>query len=201
MFGRRSASETTEPATEPARTTSGATEMSSGKGRATPKRKEAEALRKKRLTAPRTKKEAHALNREKVKEHRQKQRQALAGAGEDKFLPERDRGPAKRFVRDYVDSHRTLGEFLIPVFLVMFVLALFLSPYTQFIGSFAWLVVLSALIIDSIRILRGMRKALAERFGSVDTQGLTMYTLMRSAQMRRLRLPKPAIKPGDPIRP
>ncbi len=200
MFGRRTAPEaaqTTQTGTAPP--PSGATDMTLGKGRATPKRKEAEALRKKRLTPPRSKKEAHALNRERVKENRQKQRAALAGGGDDKYLPARDRGPVKRFVRDYVDSHRTIGEFLIPIFLVMFVLALFLSPYTQFIGSFAWLVVLVALAVDSVRILRGMRKALAERFGTVDTHGLTMYTLMRSAQLRRLRLPKATVRPGERI--
>lgn len=199
MFGRRTASQTAEPTAAPAPTTSGATDMTLGKGRATPKRKEAEALRKKRLTPPRTKKEANAVNRVKVKEHRQKQRDALAGGGDDRYLPARDRGPVKKFIRDYVDSHRTLGEYLIPVFLVMFVLALFLAKYTQIIGSFAWLVVLAALAIDSVRIIRGMRKALAARFDSVETKGLTMYTLMRSAQMRRLRLPKPTVSPGDPI--
>lgn len=198
MFGRRTASDAadTQPSTD-ARTGSGATDMALGKGRATPKRKEAEALRKKRLSAPRTKKEANALSRERVKEQRAKQREALAGGGDDKYLPARDRGPVKKFVRDYVDSRRTLGEFLIPLFLVMFMLALVLAPYTQLIGSFAWLVVLVALALDSVRIMRGVRRALAERFGDADTQGITMYTLMRAWQMRRLRLPKPTVRPGD----
>ena len=199
MFGRRSATDETTASSSTSSPPSGATETTLGKGRATPKRKDAEALRKKRLTPPRSKKEANALNREKVKEHRVKQRAALAGGGDDKYLPARDRGPVKKFARDYVDSRRTLGEFLIPLFFLMFVLLLVLSPYTQFIGSFAWLVVLAALVLDSIRIMRGMRKALAERLGSVDTQGLTMYTLMRAAQMRRLRLPKPAVSRGDAI--
>ncbi len=200
MFGRRSASEAAE---QDAPTSvgggSGATDMTLGKGRATPKRKEAEAQRKKRLTPPRNKKEASALNRQRVKEQRVKQREALSGSGDDKYLPARDRGPVKKFARDYVDSHRTLGEFLIPVFVTMFLLALLLSPYTQFIGSFAWLVVLAALALDSVRIMRGMRKALAAKFGAVETKGITMYTLMRAWQMRRLRLPKPAVRPGAEV--
>jgi len=173
--------------------------MTLGKGRATPKRSEAEAQRKKRLAPPRNKKEANALNRERVKEQRVKQREALAGGGDDKYLPARDRGPVKKFIRDYVDSHRTLGEFLIPLFMVMFLLAIVLAPYTQFIGSFSWLVVLGALALDSVRILRGLRTAMAGRFSAAETKGITMYTLMRSWQMRRLRLPKPAVRPGAQI--
>lgn len=197
MFGRRSPSDAPSAATTTEEVTpSGATEMTLGKGRATPKRKEAQALRKKQLTPPRNKREAKALNRARVKEQRSKQREALAGGGDDKYLPERDRGPVKKFLRDYVDSHRTIGEFLIPVFFGMFLVALVLSPYTTVLGSFAWLVVLGALAVDSVRIVRGMRKALAAHFGAVETKGLTMYTLMRAWQMRRLRLPKPTVGPG-----
>jgi hypothetical protein len=170
-----------------------------GKGRATPKRKEAEAARKKRMTPPRNRKEASALHRERVKQQRSKQREALAGAGDDRFLPARDQGTVKKFIRNYVDSRRTIGEFLIPVFVLMFLVSILLSSITPYIGTFAWLAVLVLLAVDSVRILRGLKKAIIDRFGAEETHGITMYALMRSWQMRRLRLPKATVRPGDQI--
>jgi Protein of unknown function (DUF3043) len=196
VFGRRSATDAAEAKAEAERAE---LEAAQGKGRATPKRKEAEAARKKRLTPPRTRKEANALHKQRVREQRGKQREAMAGGGDDRYLPARDQGPVKKLIRDYVDSHRTIGEFLIPVFLIMFVLAVVLSPFTQYIGTFAWLTVLVVLGLDSVRILRGVKKVVSDRFGAAETRGITMYALMRSWQMRRLRLPKATVRPGDQV--
>jgi Protein of unknown function (DUF3043) len=192
VFGRRTPTDPSVDAQEEL-------DAAQGKGRATPKRKEAEAARKKRMTPPRNKKEASALHRERVKEQRGKQRQAMAGAGDDRYLPTRDQGPVKKLVRNYVDSHRTIGEFLIPGFLLIFLLSILLSGLTQYVGTFAWLTVLLLLAVDSVRVLRGVKKVITERFGAGETRGITMYTLMRSWQMRRLRLPKTTVRPGDQI--
>jgi DUF3043 family protein len=192
VFGRRTP---TEPIIdEPAEL-----ETAQGKGRATPKRKEAEAARKKRMSPPKNRKEASVMRRERVKEQRVKQRQAMAGAGDDRYLPARDQGPVKKLVRDYIDSHRTIGEFLIPIFLAMFVLAIALSGVTPNLGTFAWLTVILLLTVDSVRVVRGVKKAVTERFGAPQAQGITMYALMRSLQMRRLRLPKATVRPGATI--
>ncbi len=172
-------------------------DVAQGKGRATPKRKEAEAARKKRMTPPRNKKEASALHRERVKEQRGKQREAMAGGGDDRYLPTRDQGPVKKLIRNYIDSRRTIGEFLIPVFLLMFLVSILLSSITQYVGTFAWLAVLVLLGLDSRPRHRGVKKVVAERFGADETRGITMYALMRSWQMRRLRLPKATVRPGD----
>jgi len=174
-------------------------ETSQGKGHATPKRKEAEAARKKRMTPPKSRKEASALRRERVKEQRGKQREALAGGGDDRYLPARDQGPVKRLIRNYIDSRRTIGEFLIPAFLVLFMLSILLSSVTQYVGTFAWLAILGVLAVDSVRVLKGVRQVVTERFGREATSGITMYALMRSWQMRRLRLPKATVRPGDPF--
>lgn len=192
MFGRRTP-------TEPALQEQAELESAQGKGRATPKRKEAEAARKKRMTPPRTRKESSAMHRERTKEQRSKTRAAMSGVGDDRFLPVRDQGPVKKFIRDYIDSHRTVGEFLIPVFLVMFMLAILLSPFLQYIGTFAWLAVLILLAVDSVRVVRMVKRGITERFGADETQGITMYALMRSWQMRRLRLPKATVRPGDQV--
>ena len=41
--------------------------------------------------------------------------EARAGlmAGDDRYLPARDQGPAKAFVRDYIDRKRRLSEYFI----------------------------------------------------------------------------------------
>ncbi len=195
MFGRRSASDPTESDTEAERAE---LEAAQGKGRATPKRKEAEAARKKRLAPPRNRKEANALHKQRSREQRLKQRQAMAG-GDEKYLPARDQGQVKRFVRDYVDSRRTIGEFLIPAFLLVFLFAIVLGNAVPSLGTFAWIAILVLLAVDSVRVLHGVRKGVTERFGASETNGITMYTLMRSWQMRRLRLPKATVKPGAKI--
>jgi len=192
VFGRR-------PPPGPSVEEQEALDVAQGKGRATPKRKEAEAARKKRMTPPRNRKEASALHKERVKEQRGKQRQALAGVGDDRFLPARDQGPVKKLIRDYVDSHRTIGEFLIPVFLLLFVVAAVAAQYTAALGTYAWLAVIALLAVDSVRIVRGVKRVVSERFGPDETRGITMYALMRSWQMRRLRLPKATVRPGAEI--
>lgn len=192
VFGRRTP-------TQPEVDEQAELEAAQGKGHATPKRKEAEAARKQRMTPPKNRKEANALHRERVREQRVKQRAALAGGGDERFLPSRDQGPVKKLIRDYIDSRRTIGEFLIPIFLGMFLLSIVLSSITQYVGTFAWLTVILLLAVDSVRILRGVKQAVIERFGANEARGITMYALMRSWQMRRLRLPKPVVRPGASV--
>ena len=42
--------------------------------------------------------------------------------GDERYLPARDTGPVKRFIRDFVDSRFQFIELLIPVLLVTLVL-------------------------------------------------------------------------------
>jgi Protein of unknown function (DUF3043) len=133
-----------------------------------------------------------------VRASRGKVREAME-TGDDRYLPARDKGPVKRYIRDYVDSHRTIGQFLLPIFFVIFVLAYVGTTWSPVLGNFAWLVVMVLLALDSVRIVRGLKAGVRSRFGADATKGVTMYALMRSWQMRRLRLPKPLVKPGDSI--
>ncbi len=52
---------------------------------------------------------ARKTNREQVALQRERARVGMA-RGEEKFLPVRDRGPQKKFVRDYVDARFGIGE-------------------------------------------------------------------------------------------
>jgi hypothetical protein len=192
VFGRRSTP------SEPVGATAADAEKLSGKGRATPTRKEAEAQRKQRMTPPKTRKEQAARQRELTRDNRTKMRTALQ-TGEDAYLPLRDQGPVKRYVRDYVDSRRTMGEILLPIFFVVFALVVLGGQQFANLGTYAWLVIIVLMVVDSVRISRGSKAAIAAKFGPDSTKGTGMYAVMRAWQMRRLRLPKPQVKSGDTI--
>ena len=72
---------------------------------------------------PTNKKEAAAQRRAQARESRQLQRQALL-SGDERHLPARDAGPAKRLARDVVDSRFTLGQVFFGMILVVLVASL-----------------------------------------------------------------------------
>ncbi len=168
-----------------------------GKGHATPTRKEAEAARKQRLTPPKGRKELAARQREQTKASRAQVRTAME-TGDDRYLPARDRGPVKRFVRDYVDSRHTVGQYLLPVFFVVFVLGSLNRELAAF-STLAWLAVIALMIADAVRLSRGAKAGIRQRFPDAELKGVTMYAVMRGWQMRRLRLPKTQVTYGARI--
>lgn len=192
MFGRRTTSDQVEHEIEEA------AEKAEGKGHPTPKRRDAEAARKKRNSPPRNKKEANKAHKQRMREQRVKQRQAME-SGDERYLPARDRGEVKRFIRDWVDVRRTIGEYLLPVFFIIIVLVYIRTPWTPTLSTLMWVVILAAMLLDSVRVVRGVKRDITAKFGADKTQGITMYALMRSWQMRRLRLPKPQVKRGQTL--
>ena len=166
----------------------------SGKGRATPTRAEREAARKRPLV-PDTK-EAKARARAELAAQREKARLGMA-AGDDKYLPVRDKGPQRRWVRDFVDSGWHLGEAVMPA-MVIVIIATFIPvvgiQYWSFIVLWIFILfVIGDMIITSIRVKRGARA----KWGDKTEKGLGWYAAMRSIQMRFLRLPKPQVKRGQ----
>ena len=157
----------------------------------TPTRKEAEAARKKALKPPMTRKEQVQRDREARRRIRQRQQEALR-TGDDKFLPLRDRGPIKRFARDYVDRRRLIAEYLLPILLFTFIVTMF--PQFATVGMIAWMTATLIAIIEETLLIRGLKKELARRFPGQSTKGITLYTIMRTTQLRRFRLPHPQVK-------
>ena len=170
------------------------------KGRPTPKRKEAEAQRAQRMKPPKDRREAYKMQRERQKEDRSKVRNALI-SGDDRYLPSRDRGPLRRFVRDWVDARRTIGEFFIIIGLVVVLANLVPSTAVKSYATTAWLALLVLLIGEGIMLSRRLRRELDTRFPPEKgphegRRGAIFYGIMRSFQLRRLRLPKPQVRPG-----
>ena len=167
-------------------------ENPASKGHATPSRKEAEAARKKALKPPINRKEQLKRDREARQRIRSRQQEALR-TGEERFLPLRDRGPVKRLARDYVDRRRMVSEYLLPILLLTFVLTMFPPPLAT-IGMYGWLGATMVTVIEQIVVIRGTKKEIGKRFPGESTGGATIYTILRTTQLRRFRLPSAQIK-------
>lgn len=201
MFRRRT-SEDENAAALAARTppTDGTT---TGKGRPTPKRSEAEANRAARMRPPKDRKEALKIQREKAKVERLKSRSALVG-GDERYLPKRDRGAVRRFVRDFIDARRTVGEYFLFLGLAIVVLSFLENPTIVGWATSAWLAILVVLLGEAIWIGSRLKRELATRFPEArgpheGRKGAVFYGIMRSLQLRRLRLPKPQVVPGTKV--
>ncbi|AJE40356.1 membrane protein [Streptomyces nodosus] len=167
------------------------------KGRPTPKRSEAQAQRRSVANTPTTRKEAAKRQRDERRVLMEKQRQALAGNGDERYLPVRDRGPVRKFARDFVDTRFNVAEFFLPMAVIILVLTVVQESRAQNLALLLWMIVILLIVIDSILSSVRLRKRLNERFPDQNKRGAIPYALMRSLQMRRLRLPKPQLKRGE----
>lgn len=174
----------------------------SGKGRPTPKRKEAESARKQGISVPKDPKAARRAARERDREARAKSRAGLM-AGDPAYFPRRDAGPVKAQVRDYIDRRRTVGEFFVPFAFVVLLLGLVNNPTVQTTVVYVWTSVLLLVVLDTILVGillgRSLRKEFPEKS---DRKGAVSYGVLRALQLRRFRIPPPRIKAGGkPVTP
>ena len=167
-----------------------------GKGRPTPKRSQAEAARRRPLV-PADRKAAAKAQREAARAARDRQYQAMQ-SGDEKALPARDKGPVRRWIRDYVDARWNLGEFLLPVALVM----AFATFFTTRSPELTNLIVTSTLVVgllsflDAFFLAQLLKRSIRRQFGEVP-RGSAGYGVMRAFQMRRTRLPRPQVSRGE----
>lgn len=180
-----------------------------GKGHATPSRKEREAARKRPLVPERSK-----MTKEERRKKSEQRLAARAGmeAGDERYLPLRDKGPQKRMVRDIVDARFTVGEFLIPLMFAVIIMT-FIPDYNAVdengnvtsVAATLQLTVLVALygfflvgVIDAVLMGRRITKKLQTKFGEVE-KGVRWYAGVRAFQFRPLRVPKPRVARGEKI--
>ncbi|MGW0827588.1 DUF3043 domain-containing protein [Streptomyces sp. NPDC002845] len=166
------------------------------KGRPTPKRSEAQAQRRSVASTPTTRKEAAKRSRDERRAALEKQRQALA-TGDERYLPARDKGPVRKYARDFVDSRFSVAEFFLPLAVVILVLSMVRVASLQNIALLLWLFVIVLIVVDSVGLAFRLKKQLRTRFPDENLRGAVAYALMRTLQMRRLRLPKPQVKRGE----
>lgn len=172
-----------EPSAEA--TPSGPTQIGrpAGKGAPTPSRRTSEAARRQRINPVLTKKEI-----------RQKEQVARV-----KATSQMDQLPERQLLRDYIDARWNIGEFLMPIMLVLLMLSFTATAYpTIYTGTtIAVWVLMLLVIVDTWRMWRGYKKVLAERHPRSSSRGLLMLALNRTMAIRRFRVPPPRIKRGE----
>ncbi|OXM43722.1 DUF3043 domain-containing protein [Amycolatopsis alba] len=185
-----------------------------GKGKATPKRREAEAKRRGPVAPPpTTMREAMKRNKELRKsaksdpEYKAKQRNAAKErrermmAGEDKYLLPRDRGPVKAYIRDLVDSRRNLLGLFMPLAILVFVALILPYPEVQRYATLLCTVMLLGMIVEGVLSGRRIAKMVRLKFPDEAVKGTSVgwYSFIRASQIRKLRVPKPRVSPGDKV--
>jgi hypothetical protein len=172
-----------------------------GKGAPTPSRKEAEAARKARLQGTSDPKAARRAQKEADRQARYEARLALS-SGDERKLPPRDAGPVKSWVRDYVDGRRSAGELFIPVAVVVLIAGFVRVQWVQVGLLWLWSVMLIGVVADSVYLWWRLRTRVPELFPDQDHRGSVSYGILRSLQIRKLRLPPPKVKAnGKPVVP
>jgi hypothetical protein len=170
----------------------------SGKGRPTPSRKEAEAAAKARAKPPRTRKEQAAAQRAGKGESSQRVRQGMRN-GEEKYLLARDKGPVRRFIRDFVDSRFSFVELIIPLLVITMVLGYSGNSRLASFGNALLFGSILLVVVDMLMLRFRLRRQLATRFPDQPTKGTTYYAFTRAMQMKFMRLPKSKVKIGQEL--
>lgn len=176
-----------------------------GKGRPTPKRREVVGKRGP-VSAPRTRKEAYARQKQLAKSQRTArntptanltpaQRRELLRQGDPSVLPRRDQGETRRLARDYVDSHRMASNYLLILFPIIVV------GYAIPVLQMVVLVLFVGILVEWYLTGRRIRALATERFGRAEGGAMTLgfYAGSRAYLPRRWRLPAPQKEHGDPI--
>lgn len=194
------------------------------KGKATPKRNDQErkhGVRRSAYSAPKTPDEARkqrkelkaSMSKEEYKAMKQRQRDEANRerrranermmAGDEDYMMDRDKGPEKRFVRDWVDSHRYLMNFFLPM--AVFVIAIMIfgmsNPNVANLASLVMMVVFLIMLAEGLWLGRRVNREVNERFPD-NPHGkfsLGMYAFTRAAMIRRLRTPAPQKQVGDSV--
>jgi Protein of unknown function (DUF3043) len=179
------------------------------KGRPTPKRRDAEGRRRGPApTPPKTQREAAKLARanrpdkEQTREQRRREaekRRAGMASGDDRYLPARDRGPVRAYVRDVVDSRPHLLGLFMPLALIVVLSVLVPVPAAQQYMSLFSLFMLMVMIAEGVYLGLTVTSKVRVKFPkeAVSALGVGWYAFTRATQPRRMRMPKPRVERGD----
>jgi hypothetical protein len=188
---------TTDPAPAPADSTPPVRE--GGKGRPTPKRRQAQATRKLVEAPPANRKEAMKRMRERQREERVEAREGML-RGDERYLLPRDRGPVRALVRDIVDSRRNVGTWFLAGAFVVLIGGSIPVPAVRSGANLVWLLLVLALVVDAFVLARGVKRAVRDRFPDEKKfGGLYLYGVLRSTVFRRMRTPRPRVEVGQAL--
>jgi hypothetical protein len=185
VFSRRekSATTTTQVVDEPGGT---------GKGHATPKRRDAERERRERVKGPTDPKAARKADRDRRFADRKVQNEGMM-RGDERYLQKRDLGPRRRYIREWVDARRTAAEMFLPAAGVILVLGfLGSSRAVQSLAELIWMLLAGSILVDSTIWTIKLRKELRAKYPNEPRRGDIAYALLRAMLVRRMRTPRPS---------
>ena len=173
-----------------------------GKGRATPKRKDAQA-RRLHPTVPADRKAARRESCLKRDEARPRQCRALI-TGAERYLPARPPGHIRRYIRDYIDARYSIGELFMPSAILLLLITVGFSAIrgSQAPNLLAFYIMVGiyllffAAIFDALICWRLVRRRLYAKFGEERVRGEGMiiwYVFARCMNLRRWRQPAPQV--------
>ncbi len=173
------------------------------KGRPTRTRKEAEAAAKARAKAALDPKATRGAAKNAAKSAAREQRMTSSRAiregiknGDERYLGRRDKGPMRRFVRDYVDVRLNVAEFTIPLLFASLALS---AAGQSTAGNGILNATLIVVTLDSLWMVFRLRRETKRRFPGESLKGVTFYSLTRALQLRFMRIPKSQVKLGQKL--
>ena len=176
------------------------TEEARGKGRPTPKRKQAEA-RNLRPLVPKDRKASRKAAKARIRAREDAQYEAMR-TGDINHMPKSERLPWRIYIRDYVDARFNLLEWIFPAIILMFVatlMGMFVGP--QHYATFTMVVTvllygyLIVALVDTWLMWRKLKRLLIDKFGERSVakgSRSASYAWQRAMMVRRWRVPKPS---------
>ncbi len=157
--------------------------------------------RRKQLRGPKLPREERKAQRAERRTTMNQRREKMM-SGEAAYLLPRDQGPARRYVRDVVDSRRNLlGMFMPSALGLVFVMLAVPSVQVQQLMSPAMLLLVVIMIIDGFVLGRRVNRLVDEKFPDNTESGwkLGFYAASRASQLRRMRAPRPQVARGTRV--
>ncbi len=192
------------------------------KGRPTPKRNEQErkaGVRHDPVKAPETAAEArkrrkelkNSMSKEEYKAYKQRQRDEAARerrrindrmmAGDENYLLDRDKGPERRFVRNWVDSHRYIMNLFLPLTVVALIIMVIgvKNPSVANIASLFMMAVIIVMMVEGFMLSRRVNAEVRKRFPdtALSKRSVGFYAFTRATMIRRMRTPAPQVQVGQ----
>lgn len=162
-----------------------------GKGRPTPSRRDAQAAARARAKGPQDKKGAARAQRDHRSESSATIREGMK-RGDERYLPARDKGPVRRFVRDWIDHRLCIAEMLLPLLMLILVG----QAFSQSLANGLWSATILLVALDTALVVFRLGREVRRRFPDENTKGAVRYGVLRSIQLRWIRLPKAQVKLG-----
>ncbi len=185
-----------------------------GKGRPTPKRREAEKRRGPVAPPPTTRSEARARKRELKNTLSKDEKKQLAAErrakrleqrermmeGDEAYLMPRDKGPVRRYTRDIVDARRNFAGLFMP-FAILLIVLMFMVPQAAALTNLILVAFVVLMAVDGFILGRLVNRRVAERYPDSQDGGFKLgwYAFTRAMQLRKMRAPKPSVSRGDEV--